>query len=93
MKSELYEIIYKVALFCIVASLGLSIGGGGLCWYVFHSVGFSGGQQVAAVVTAVFGAVLFFVSIAVMLYFKKKYKSEVAKERDEIEEDMQEDGE
>ena len=44
-------------------------------------------------VTAVFGAVLFFVSIAVMLYFKKKYKSEVEKERDEIEEEMQEDGE
>lgn len=76
MKSDLYRIIYRIAIFCIVATAGLTIGGILLSCHVLRSVEYSTPARMVAIGAAVLGLVLCGASVIGMLHFKKQYQNE-----------------
>lgn len=82
MRSELYQTLYKVLVFCSIATCGLTIGGFCLLWHMVHNV-YTSLQMGIAIVSSVFGLLLCVVLCAGCIHFKKKYQS-AAKEEEKM---------
>ncbi len=78
MKSELYQAIYRTAIFCMVAITGLTIGAALFLCRLLH---YNLISRIWLFALALFGAILFLFSVIVFIYFKKKYNKECELEK------------
>lgn len=82
MRSELYKVIYQVAIFCMIATLGLSIGGIVVCNMTAGSVAVGSSAYIISRLIVGLGVVLFIASIVVTIVFYQKYKKQFVADRE-----------
>lgn len=82
MRSELYKVIYQVAIFCIIATLGLSVGGIVVCKLTATTVVPGSSAYIVSRLVVGLGVALFLASCIVTIVFYKKYKNQLVLDRE-----------
>lgn len=82
MRSELYKVIYQVAIFCIIATLGLCVGGIVVCKLTAATALPGSSAYIISRLVVALGVVLFLASVIVAIVFYRKHKSQLVLDRE-----------
>ena len=86
MKSELYKVIYKMAIYCAAIAGFLSIAAGVVCYILHKNPAVTAAFWWIAIGICAFGVVLMILAIVIAIIFYRRYQKIIPAEQEDIKE-------